>query len=163
MVSPSFSVQSLLFRGCPTTAMWVYRLGMERAKRILLTGDIISGKEAERIGLITACYPAAELDAQVEKLAARMASVPKNQLMMHKMLVNQVCPLYFSFFRQFRVQAYENMGLASTQRLATLFDGIARHTPEGVILLSSHESWCDLFPDRLRSRNAPRLLDGRLQ
>jgi enoyl-CoA hydratase len=103
--------------GCPTTAMWVYRVGAERAKRMLLTGDLIDGREAKAIGLVTDAVPAAELDVRVEALAQRMASVPKNQLMMQKLMVNQ---------------AYENMGLASTQLIATLFDGIARHTPEGV-------------------------------
>jgi enoyl-CoA hydratase len=61
--------------------------------------------------------PAKDLDARVEALAQRMAGVPKNQLMMQKLMVNQ---------------AYDNMGLAGTQILATLFDGITRHTPEGV-------------------------------
>jgi enoyl-CoA hydratase len=103
--------------GCPTTAMWVYRVGAERAKRMLLTGDLIDGREAKAWGLITDAVPAAELDARVEALVQRMASVPKNQLMMQKLMVNQ---------------AYENMGMASTQLIATLFDGIARHTPEGV-------------------------------
>ena len=103
--------------GCPTTAMWVYRVGAERAKRLLLTGDLISGAEALRIGLISQAAPAAELDEAVEKLAARMAGIPKNQLMMQKLMINQ---------------AYENMGLATTQMIATLFDGITRHTPEGV-------------------------------
>lgn len=103
--------------GCPTTAMWVYRLGAERAKRMLLTGDLIDGKEAERIGLVSQAVPADALDDEIDKLAARMASVPLNQLMMHKMLVNQ---------------AYSNMGMETTQMLATLFDGVARHTPEGV-------------------------------
>lgn len=103
--------------GCPTTAMWVYRVGAERAKRLLLTGDLISGAEAFRIGLISQAAPAADLDLAVEKLAARMAGIPKNQLMMQKLMVNQ---------------AFENMGLSTTQMIATLFDGIARHTPEGV-------------------------------
>jgi enoyl-CoA hydratase len=103
--------------GCPTTAMWVYRVGAERAKRMLLTGDLIDGREAKAMGLVTDAVPAAELEARVEALVKRMASVPKNQLMMQKLMVNQ---------------AYENMGLASTQMIATLFDGIARHTPEGV-------------------------------
>jgi enoyl-CoA hydratase len=103
--------------GCPTTAMWVYRVGAERAKRMLLTGDLIDGREAKAWGLVTDAVPAAELDARVEALVQRMASVPKNQLMMQKLMVNQ---------------AYENMGMASTQLIATLFDGIARHTPEGV-------------------------------
>lgn len=103
--------------GCPTTMMWVYRLGAERAKRMLLTGDTIDGVEAERIGLVSKSVPAARLDEQVEALAARIAAVPLNQLMMHKLVVNQ---------------AFDNMGMGSTQVLATLFDGIARHTPEGV-------------------------------
>jgi enoyl-CoA hydratase len=103
--------------GCPTTAMWVYRVGAERAKRLLLTGDLVDGREAARIGLVLDAVPAARLDAAVEALAARVAAVPKNQLMLHKLAVNQ---------------AYENMGLAATQLVATFFDGIARHTPEGL-------------------------------
>jgi len=103
--------------GCPTTAMWVYRLGPEQAKRMLLTGDLIDGVEAERIGLVYRSVPEEELDSAVEQLANRIASVPKNQLVMMKLLVNQ---------------AYYNMGLHSTQTLATIMDGIARHTPEGV-------------------------------
>jgi enoyl-CoA hydratase len=103
--------------GCPTTAMWIYRLGAERAKRMLLTGDLVTGTEAARMGLVCEAVPAQDLDARVEALAQRMAGVPKNQLMMQKLMVNQ---------------AYDNMGLAGTQILATLFDGITRHTPEGV-------------------------------
>jgi len=103
--------------GCPTTAMWVFRLGPERAKRMLLTGDTVDGREAERMGLVLKAVPAANLDEEVEKLAARMASVPVNQLMMQKLMVNQ---------------ALENMGLRSTQMIATLFDGITRHSPEGM-------------------------------
>jgi enoyl-CoA hydratase len=103
--------------GCPTTAMWVYRLGAERAKRMLLTGDLIDGREAAEMGLVYDAVPAEELDEAVRTLAERMAGVPKNQLMMQKLLINQ---------------AYENMGLETTQTFATVFDGIARHTPEGV-------------------------------
>lgn len=103
--------------GCPTTAMWVYRLGPERAKRMLLTGDTVDGREAERMGLVLKAVPAADLDDEVEKLAARMATVPVNQLMMQKLMVNQ---------------ALENMGLRSTQMIATIFDGITRHSPEGM-------------------------------
>jgi len=103
--------------GCPTTAMWVYRLGPERAKRMLLTGDLVTGTEAAGMGLVLEAVPEAQLDARVHELAERMAGVPRNQLMMQKMLVNQ---------------AYENMGLQTTQMLATLFDGITRHSPEGV-------------------------------
>ncbi len=103
--------------GCPTTAMWVYRLGLEGAKRMLFTGDRINGVEAERIGLIHKAVPDADLDAHVEGLAERMAGVPVNQLMMQKLMINQ---------------AAENMGLRSTQMLATVFDGITRHSPEGL-------------------------------
>jgi len=103
--------------GCPTTAMWVFRLGAEKAKRMLLTGDTIDGRTAKEWGLVHDAVPAAELDAAVDALAKRMAGVPKNQLMMQKLMINQ---------------AYENMGLATTQMFATLFDGITRHSPEGL-------------------------------
>jgi enoyl-CoA hydratase len=103
--------------GCPTTAMWVYRLGPERAKRMLFTGDKIKGTEAERMGLVLKSVPAIDLDAEVERLAERMAGVPVNQLMMQKLVVNQ---------------AIEAMGLKQTQMFATLFDGITRHSPEGL-------------------------------
>ncbi|MFD3509757.1 crotonase/enoyl-CoA hydratase family protein [Nocardia sp. NPDC058666] len=102
--------------GCPTTAMWVYRLGAERAKRMLLTGDTIDGIKAERWGLVIDTVPADELDAAVDRLARRMSGVPTNQLVMQKMTINQ---------------AYDNMGLQSTQNMAILFDGITRHSPEG--------------------------------
>ncbi len=103
--------------GCPTTAMWVYRIGAEKAKRMLFTGDLISGTEAEHMGLVHKAVPVTELDTEVKKLTDRIQGVPKNQLMMMKLMVNQ---------------AYENMGLYSTQQIATLFDGITRHSPEGV-------------------------------
>jgi enoyl-CoA hydratase len=102
--------------GCPTTAMWVYRLGAQRAKRMLLTGDLIDGRTAADWGLALEAVPEAELDARVDALAERIAGVPVNQLVLQKLMVNQ---------------AYDNMGLAGTQLLATVFDGIARHTPEG--------------------------------
>ena len=103
--------------GSPTSSLWAYRLGMEQAKRLLLTGDAVDAPTAERIGLIYRCVAAADLDAEVAALAGRMAQLPINQLVMMKLLVNQ---------------AYENMGLRTTQIIGTLFDGIARHTPEGV-------------------------------
>jgi enoyl-CoA hydratase len=103
--------------GCPTTAMWVYRLGPEKAKRMLFTGDKIDGREAEKLGLVLKAVPAADLDREVEALAERMATVPVNQLMMQKLVVNQ---------------AIEAMGLKQTQMFATIFDGITRHSPEGI-------------------------------
>ncbi len=103
--------------GCPTTAMWVYRLGPEQAKRMLFTGDKITGREAADMGLVLKAVPENELDDEVETMAERMATVPVNQLMMQKMVINQ---------------AIEAMGLLNTQRLATVFDGITRHSPEGL-------------------------------
>ncbi len=103
--------------GCPTTAMWVYRLGPERAKRMVFTGDKIKGTEAAQMGLVLKSVPRSDLDNEVEKLAERMATVPVNQLMMQKLVVNQ---------------AIEAMGLKQTQMFATVFDGITRHSPEGL-------------------------------
>ena len=103
--------------GIPTTMMWVYRLGIERAKRMLFTGDLIDGREAQALGLILKAVPANSLDEEVEKLCQRIKGVPRNQLMMSKLTVNQ---------------AYENMGLHTTQMFANFFDGVARHSPEGL-------------------------------
>ena len=103
--------------GCPTTAMWVYRLGAEKAKRMLLTGDKITGREAEDMGLVLKAVPDDQLDDEVEAMAHRMASVPINQLAMQKTIINQ---------------AIEASGMMDTQRLATIFDGISRHSPEGI-------------------------------
>jgi enoyl-CoA hydratase len=103
--------------GSPTTSMWVYRLGLERAKRLLLTGDALDGRTAVEWGLATEAHPHDELDAAGLKLAQRVALLPRNQLHMMKLLVNQ---------------SYEQMGLRVTQLIGTLLDGDARHTPEGV-------------------------------
>ena len=103
--------------GCPTTAMWVYRVGAERAKRMLLTGDLITGVEAKEMGLVIDAVPEEALDNRVQQLADRIKGVPRNQLMMQKLMVNQ---------------ALDNMGLANTQMIATIFDGITRHSPEGI-------------------------------
>ena len=103
--------------GTPTTAMWVYRMGLERAKRYLLTGDEIPAKTAADIGLILQVVPDADLEREAFALARRMAQVPLNQLIMLKLLANQTA---------------ENMGLTSSRTLGTLFDGIARHTQEGL-------------------------------
>ncbi|MEO0436109.1 MAG: crotonase/enoyl-CoA hydratase family protein [Pseudomonadota bacterium] len=103
--------------GVPTPMMWVYRLGLENAKRMLFTGDLITGVEAAAMGLVQQSVPESELDAAVQTLCDRIKGVPLNQLMMNKLVVNQ---------------AYEAMGLANTQRFATFFDGVARHSPEGL-------------------------------
>ena len=103
--------------GSPTTAMWTYRLGLERSKRLLLTGDALDGRTAVEWGLASLAVPADELDEAAMGLARRVALLPANQLQMMKLLVNQV---------------YEQMGLQVTQLIGTLLDGAARHTPEGV-------------------------------
>jgi enoyl-CoA hydratase len=102
--------------GVPTTALWSWRIGPARAKRLLLTGDSISGTEAAEWGLATEAAPADRLDSRFEALLSRVARVPVNQLVMHKLLVNQ---------------AVYAQGLHATQVLGTFFDGVARHTPEG--------------------------------
>lgn len=103
--------------GIPATPMWVYRMGVERAKRYLLSGDEIPAPEAARIGLIGEAVPDDQLEERSMALARRIAQIPLNQLSMIKLLCNQ--PL-------------ENMGLSSGRLLGQLFDGIARHTQEGL-------------------------------
>jgi enoyl-CoA hydratase len=102
--------------GSPTTALWAARVGPMRAKRLLLTGDSLTGEQAAEWGLATEAAPAEQLDERFERLLERVARLPINQLVMMKMLVNQ------SLYAQ---------GLHQTQLLGTFFDGIARHTEEG--------------------------------
>jgi enoyl-CoA hydratase len=102
--------------GSPTTALWAHRLGAQRAKRLLFTGDLIFGRQALDWGLAIEAPPAAELEERFEALVQRIALAPVNQLVMMKLLVNSTL---------------EAQGLAATQTLGTFFDGIARHTEEG--------------------------------
>jgi enoyl-CoA hydratase len=102
--------------GVPTSMLWAHRIGLERARRLLLTGDSISGSTAAEWGLASAAHPAAELDEAFEELLERVARLPVNQLVMHKLAINQ------SLYAQ---------GLQATQVMSVFFDGIARHTPEG--------------------------------
>ena len=124
--------------GTPTTAMWVYRMGLEQAKRYLLTGDEIPAPEAARIGLILEAVPDAELQDHAAALARRMARLPLNQLQMLKLLCNQTA---------------ESMGMASSRTLGTLFDGIARHTQEGLDFVA--RSGEIGFRDAVRERDDP--------
>ena len=103
--------------GSPTTAMWMYRLGLERSKRLLLTGDAIDGARAAQWGLASEAVPASDLEEAGLALARRVALLPHNQAAAMKLLVNQ---------------AFEAMGLHTTQLIGTMLDGAARHTPEGV-------------------------------
>jgi enoyl-CoA hydratase len=123
--------------GCPTTAMWVYRLGAEKAKRMLFTGDLIHGPEAKALGLVLDSVPLAELDARVDEIAGRIEGVPRNQLMMQKLMINQ---------------AYENMGMASTQMMATFFDGVTRNSAEGLWFKEQAEA--DGFKEAVRKRDS---------
>jgi enoyl-CoA hydratase len=102
--------------GVPTSALWAFRVGDQRAKRLLFTGDLIDGRTALEWGLAIEAAPAAELDERFEALLERIALTPVNQLVMMKLLVNQ---------------ALHAQGLHATQTLGVLFDGIARHTEEG--------------------------------
>jgi enoyl-CoA hydratase/carnithine racemase len=102
--------------GVPTSALWAFRVGPARAKRLLLTGDSIDGTTAVEWGLASEAAPAPELDERFEELLRRVALIPVNQLVMHKLLMNQ---------------ALYAQGLQATQELGVFFDGIARHTPEG--------------------------------
>ena len=124
--------------GTPTTMLWVYRLGLERAKQYLLTGAEIDAPTALRIGLVSEVHPAAELAARVEEHAGRFRHIPANQLALNKLLINQ---------------AYENMGLRTTQLLGTFFDGVTRHTEEAY-------RWVESFSDKgfrqvIRERDHP--------
>lgn len=101
--------------GTPTTMLWVYRLGLEHAKQFLLTGRAIDAATAHRIGLVSHVVPPEELSAFVEQEARLFRNIPANQLALNKLLINQ---------------AFENMGLRTTQLLGTLFDGATRHTEE---------------------------------
>jgi enoyl-CoA hydratase len=124
--------------GSPTTAMWASRLGPMRAKRLLLTGDSLTGAEAAEWGLATEAAPAAQLGERFERLLERVARMPINQLVMMKLLVNQT------------VHA---QGLTQTQVLGTFFDGIARHTEEGhAFVRRATESG---FREAVRERDEP--------
>lgn len=103
--------------GCPTTAMWTFRLGAMRAKQMMFTGDMITGEKAADWGLATMSCPPEDLDAETMKLAKRISGVPSSHLAMHKLVVNQ---------------ALLAQGLEQAQMSATVFDGITRHNPEGL-------------------------------
>ena len=103
--------------GCPTTAMWAYRLGPARAKQMMFTGDLIDGRTAAAWGLANDSVPLHQLETTTMKLAERIAGVPRSHLAMHKMVVNQIIL---------------SMGLEQAQQLATVLDGVTRHNPEGL-------------------------------
>lgn len=102
--------------GVPTTALWAYRIGVEKAKRLLFTGDCLTGTQALTWGLATEAPPRDKLEERFESLLERVSRLPINQLVMMKLLINQTML---------------GQNLPSSQMLGTLFDGIARHTLEG--------------------------------
>jgi enoyl-CoA hydratase len=124
--------------GSPTTALWAHRVGAQRAKRLLFTGDSLSGAEAVEWGLAIDAPPADELDARTEVLVRRIARLPVNQLMMMKLLVNQTLL---------------SQGLQVGQILGTVFDGITRHTPEGYAFQQRAAEAG--FREAVRERDAP--------
>jgi enoyl-CoA hydratase len=124
--------------GSPTTALWTHRVGAQRAKRLLFTGDSLSGREAVDWGLAIEAPPADRLDERTEILLERIARMPVNQLMMMKLLINQT--LYAQ-------------GLHSTQVLGTVFDGLARHTAEGYAF--QQRAAATGFREAVRERDEP--------
>jgi enoyl-CoA hydratase len=136
--SASFGYPPSRVWGTPTTAMWVYRMGLERAKRYLLTGDEIPARKAAELGLILEVVPDDALLAHATALAKRMAQVPTNQLVMLKLLCNQTA---------------EHMGMTSTRLIGTLFDGVARHTQEGLDFVERSASVG--FRQAVRERDDP--------
>jgi enoyl-CoA hydratase len=102
--------------GSPTTSIWFHRIGLEKSKRLLFTGDCLSGKQAQEWGLAIESAPPDQLDSRFEALLERIARMPINQLVMMKLLLNQTVM---------------SQGLHTTQILGTVFDGVARHTAEG--------------------------------
>jgi enoyl-CoA hydratase len=101
--------------GAYLSGLWLYRLGLTKAKEYALTGKPLSGREAADCGLINQAVPFADLEATVRRTAAQLASIPLSQLSAMKLIVNQ---------------AYENMGLAATQTLGPILDGLMRNTPD---------------------------------
>lgn len=124
--------------GCPTTSIWFHRIGLEKAKRLLFTGDCLTGKQAQEWGLAIESAPLNELDARFEALVQRIALMPVNQLIMMKLLLNQ------SVMQQ---------GLHTTQILGTVFDGITRHTKEGYQF--QQDSMVNGFMKAVKKRDEP--------
>jgi enoyl-CoA hydratase len=111
--------------GCHHAGMWVYRLGLARAKELALTGRAVSGREAADIGLINDAVPFGELERTTRDFAESLAAIPASQLAAMKLVVNQ---------------AYDNMGLSSTQLLGSVMDSMMRNTPEAREFIDRAES-----------------------
>ena len=124
--------------GVPAAGLWAHRLGDQRAKRLLLTGDCITGAQAAEWGLAVEAPEPADLDERTERLVARIAAMPVNQLMMIKLAMNT---------------ALYQQGVATSRMVSTVFDGIARHTPEGHDFVAAARDHG--FRDAVRQRDEP--------
>jgi enoyl-CoA hydratase len=124
--------------GVPAAGLWAHRLGDQRAKRLLLTGDCITGAQAAEWGLAVEAPEPADLDERTERLVARIAAMPVNQLMMVKLAMNT---------------ALYQQGVATSRIVSTVFDGIARHTPEGHAFVAAARDHG--FRDAVRQRDEP--------
>ena len=111
--------------GAYLTGMWLYRLSLAKAKWHSLTGRPLTGVQAAEIELINEAVPFERLEARVAEIAAELARIPLSQLRAQKLIVNQ---------------AYENMGLASTQMLGGILDGLMRNTPEALDFIKTAET-----------------------
>lgn len=124
--------------GIPAGGMWAHRIGDARAKRLLFTGDLIDGTTAVDWGLAVESWPAGELDQRTEDFVGRIAQMPVNQLMMAKLALNS---------------ALLAQGVATSGMVSTVFDGIARHTPEGYAFQG--RAAAEGFREAVRKRDAP--------
>lgn len=124
--------------GTPTTMLWVYRLGLEHAKQFLLTGRAVDAETAYRIGLVSHVVEPEKLGDFIEEEAKLYRNIPANQLALNKLLINQ---------------AFENMGLGTTQMLGTFFDGMTRHTEEAHQWMEKFDK--QGFRETIRERDRP--------
>ena len=131
--------------GAYLTGMWLYRLSLAKVKWHSLTGEPLTGKEAAAVELINESVPFERLEARVKEIAAKLAKIPLSQLQAQKLIVNQ---------------AYENMGLASTQTLGGILDGLMRNTPEALDFIETAGSQGVRSGDRTARRSVGRLQPG---
>jgi len=124
--------------GVPAAGLWAHRLGDQRAKRLLLTGDCITGAQAAEWGLAVEAPDPEHLDERTERLIERIAAVPVNQLIMVKLALNS---------------ALLQQGVATSRMVSTVFDGVARHTPEGHAFVADAVEHG--FRDAVRHRDEP--------
>ena len=124
--------------GIPAAGLWAHRLGDQRAKRLLLTGDSITGAQAAEWGLAVEAPAPEHLDERTERLVQRIAAVPVNQLIMAKLALNT---------------ALHQQGVATSRMVSTVFDGIARHTPEGHAFVADAREHG--FREAVRHRDEP--------